>query len=204
MPCVPWGFFFRFVVVFLTARDYERAYEGTRLWLDSRHFEYDDLVVVDSALDKIPYITRLCAGDAVQCTVIDDFTKNNHQAVPDIRADVVQQLQALPNVAVEVFDRTANNWAAILPDLLAKTNAPAWADFRKCTTHGCQESGMPPSVVVVSRAGGYAPTAMKRFATCLHNARVGPGHFQDVSEWDMVWLVKQNPPCLNVGMCAGF
>jgi hypothetical protein len=107
-------------------------------------------------------------------------------------------------VTVEVFDRATHGWDAVLPALLKHTEAPVWVDFHQCTTHACTESGMPPSVVVVSGLSLYTSTAIKRVTKCVHLARISKLYLLKQPEWDLAWLIKQTVQCLNVDICLHF
>ena len=100
-------------VIILTARDWLGAYDITQDWLDKHSFHYNEVVVVNSAREKIKYLSG-CANK--NCLFIDDFMGGQEYRTP--KFNVTTYCEALTiGMIVEPF---RNNW----PDILVRYCGP--------------------------------------------------------------------------------
>ena len=78
----------RYEIHFLTARDWDGAYDMTKEWLDKNGFEYESIIVVNKPMDKLKYVTQ------PDVLFIDDLSRA-HDKYPPYKVlywDVIREL----------------------------------------------------------------------------------------------------------------
>merc|ERR1712194_14345 len=101
-----------FFIRLLTARgSYEDPFNVTQTWLDRHGFEYDELIVVNKAEDKLAHLT----SDAL---LLDDFTAGHETETPWVKEDFVQKLKdaGLPTFTFPM----GGPWKDVMPALLSE------------------------------------------------------------------------------------
>ncbi|CAJ1402395.1 unnamed protein product [Effrenium voratum] len=100
----------RYFIRFLTARgSYEDPFNVTQTWLDSKGFEYDELIVVHGPESKVAHLTS-------ETILVDDFTTSHEKEEPATNQKFMDQLSAagLPFVKFPLGGR----WDDIMEKLL--------------------------------------------------------------------------------------
>lgn len=62
-------------IVILTARPFADAFNITKEWLDNNNFYYQDIIVVNRSIDKLPYLSK-------GSLFIDDLSKKHENNPP--------------------------------------------------------------------------------------------------------------------------
>jgi len=62
-------------IVILTARPFADAFNITKQWLDNNNFYYQDIIVVNRSIDKLPYLTK-------ESLFIDDLSRKHENNLP--------------------------------------------------------------------------------------------------------------------------
>merc|ERR1711933_479227 len=98
-----------YFIRFLTARGgYEDAFNVTQTWLDRQGFQYDELIVVRKAEDKVVHMTH-------DSLLVDDFTFGHEEKVPKQNKKFMNELKRL-QLPFVVFP-FGGRWADVLSEL---------------------------------------------------------------------------------------
>jgi len=101
----------KYLIRLLTARgQYEDAFNVTQTWLHKNGFEFDELIVVRNAEDKVAHMTP-------ETLLVDDFTVKHETGSPKDNTKFMDTLRAanLPFVKFPF----GGKWADVMPKLLA-------------------------------------------------------------------------------------
>lgn len=99
-------------ITFLSARGYPHTLEPTVQWLQ-RHGFFGPTVLVSDPLDKIAWLhdaAKQTCNENQRVVLIDDLSKNHHQAVTELDTRVIKALQS-HGIAFIIFGHDVRDWA---------------------------------------------------------------------------------------------